>query len=615
MAGHRRAVGSWLAAIASVATLSHAQTPPSCDGTGPASTVQPVDSFDWPLASGSYRHYSRLAAARGAMGGGSAYLVTIEGGALHLAADPGSWAGAWFSLAGDAAENRILDLDSALPGWVLGTLQVTVTSWSLRVKGQGTLKIELKDAQDQVLQSWIEPVDNPDFVLLARPFASGLGAAKLFNLVAEGGSDLAVDEVAFSSAVPVLTPLRYAFVGSYAQLLRGLDEASGLVRDHAQFPSGDFDSVPAMGLVALGLAMAADLGVVAQPDATAQASHVIDVLLALPAEPQTGWLPHWLHNGGVHPSSEYSTVDTAIAYLASIQSANILGLSTRREALRAKIDALDFAAVTSAQGQISHGITQAGGVIPFYWDGWGGETALVEILRAYRDPTLPLLNTTRTPPAYCGRGFIVELGALFFEALGAATAGSDRWGVNWADERRQHLLAQLGAAGNAAIFGASPVEIVSDGGETRYLEAGVGTPTCEAVQGDGVYGSPWWAPHYMAMSASLDLDRGCSSAAELRARGLMPPLAGPAESILTSASGSTERWHSVQTSWNAALNALGYYHALVRAEGRPDAVYAVPASDARLRAALGVLADLIFRDGFQGGGASAAPPGRRRRAG
>jgi hypothetical protein len=474
---------------------------------------------------------------------------------------------------------------------IIVDFQVALSSWTVQVKGQGTLKIELRSATNALLKSWSKTVSSDVFTTITEPLPADLTPVKLLNVVAESPSNLTLDEISFGTRVPRLFPLRYAYLISYAQLLRTLDPATGVVRDHAQWPVGDFDAVPGMGFVALAAASAADLGFISKTDAIAIASKSIEALLAVPREPRTGWLPHWLKNGQRHPDSEWSTVDTALALLPAIQAATMLSLDSKRTSLQAMVDQLNFAAVTTSGQKITHGISAEGTVLPGTWDVWGGETALVQLLRGYRDPCLPDLSITHTPPAYGGRGFITELGALLVAELGTSSGLVDRWGINWRGERTTHYLAQRSHMGNASIFGLSPAEVISADGATGYLEAGIGTtnPGTATVDSLTSFGGPWRMPHYMGMTAALDVEASCQSAIALRKLGLMPPLSGPAESVLVGATGSVQRWHSVQTALNAFFNTIGYYHAVVVAEGRTDAIYQAVRSDPRFTAALGVM--------------------------
>ena len=555
-----------------------------------AAHVQLVDDFSWPLDSGGYQYYSRLAAARGIMGAGAQYhATTLEAGQLHLVATQGglgtSWTGLWESLSGDADDPTLaLDFQRALPWPIRDTSQARITAIRLRARGVGPLKIELKRPDDTVLRVWTQAVDSPGWTSLEFPTTDVAEAVKLLNVVAESPSDLWVDDVSFAIEMPALTPLRYAFVVSLAQLLRAYDPATGWVRDHAQWPSGAFTSVPASGEVALAVAAASQLGVVSPGDARTVAAKASGVLLGAPRF--HGWLPHFLKNDQPHPSSEWSTLDTAIGLLAAIQAANALGQGDDRDQLRAVVDGLDFASVTLGDGQLSMGFDSSRSIIPNAWDRWGSELSLVDILRAYRDPLLPPLPTDplpgRQPPAYCGRGFIYPMAGLLIP--GYVGPRPDRWGVVWSQALRNHLAAQQAHAGGSWLFGLSSAEILTDGGDTPYWEGGIGDPVTPCPANPGPGDGHWVAPHYIGMAAALSVP----PVTQMEQAGLLPPLSGPAESAHVDASGTIVRIHTAQVSLNAFFNTLGYYHALVIEESLPDVVYRAVEQDDRYRAAVAV---------------------------
>jgi hypothetical protein len=187
-----------------------------------------------------YRYYSRLAGDRGMMGAGlQPHSVTLGNGTAHLTAQEGSrgtsWSGLWYSLAGTAREaGLVLDPRATLPGRVARDLQVSLASWTARVKGNGRLKIELRSAHNDLLADWSVPVNSSEYTSITRSITGDIGPVKLLNVVAESPADLTLDEITIETRVPELTPLRYAFLLSYAQLMRCYDPATGLVRDDAQ---------------------------------------------------------------------------------------------------------------------------------------------------------------------------------------------------------------------------------------------------------------------------------------------------------------------------------------------------------------------------------------------
>ena len=81
---------------------------------------------------------------------------------------------------------------------------------------------------------------------------------------------------------------------------------------------------------------------------------------------------------------------------------------------------------------------------------------------------------------------------------------TQEWSIDWQAERNRQLGAQR-AHGHGLLYGLSPAEVISDLGATAYLEAGAPTPNCAKKDGLEGYGGPWYMPHYVSMSASLDI--------------------------------------------------------------------------------------------------------------
>jgi hypothetical protein len=492
-------------------------------------------------------------------------------------------------------EPRMLDFEHALPEPISGAFQLKVTGLQLKLKGKGSLRIELKSLRDgagvpageHMRHTFVfQQIDSADYTTLTTQFPTQLGPLKFLNVVADAPSDLTIDDLSLVTETQNLDPLRYAFLCAYAQLLRCYDPATGCTRDHGQLPAGQFDCVPIMGGQALAAACAFRLGVIAEKDAVSLAQKSIDALLAIPRH-ESGLLPHWLERGKRHPCSEISTVDSATALLSAIQAAGILKLSSRLEALRRVVDAIDFAAVTTTGGEISHGFSKDGTLLPNTWREWGGETALVSLLKSYQNPAGTEPVCKHTPPHYNGVGFIIELGALLIPHLGAEGAGSDKWGVNWNTERRRHYNAQqlhrdspFGVAFSAAEVVAGEEDRLA--GMTRYGVFGLAEPKLDG-------GRMWYTPHYRFMTASLDINGTEKLFDRFRKAGLLSPLSGPAESILINADGTVARWHSAEIALNAWFSVMGAYHAICRRDGLVDDVYQTATTDPRLRAAIGTM--------------------------
>lgn len=566
---------------------------------GPQYRSQTLDDFSWLLqGSASFRYYSRLAGDRGEMGDGLHTHFVIDeagGGAVRLRADSGpqgtSWHGIWWSLAGTATElTRTLDLDAILPSPILPAYQAAIRAYQITLRGSGNFKIEVKSAGNIRLAQWDLQVSSTSDVTINRNIPSGLGAVKFFNLVLESPGEIVVDRVTFTTEIPSLSPLRRAALFSLGKLLRCHDAATGRVRDRANWPLGDFDSTPASGFVAFAAACAADLSFLSAPAAAGMASQAIAAFLAAPEHAPSHWKCHWSTAGLISPNTEYSTVDTTLGALSALQAAQALGLTSELTAVRAYVDSLNYAVVTNGSNQLSHGLDQAGAMIPYAWTEFGGETSAAHLLRFYQNPAAAALSATHTPPVYAGRGFIAEMAALWASQFGSPGSPVDAWGVHWYTMRVQMFADQLAFRLGDSYYGASAAEIIDLIGETIYVNAGVGTPSDAAVDTVAGYSGPWTMPHYAGMAASLNIPAAEAFIAQLEADGLLQALIGFPDSILLGSGGSSvSRYHSVQIALNAFFEFAGLYHAICLQEGRTDVIYATATTDTRLQSALAIL--------------------------
>jgi hypothetical protein len=349
-----------------------------------------------------------------------------------------------------------------------------------------------------------------------------------------------------------------------------------------------------MGLQILTAGIAHDLNLISLPDAQDIAERSITALFAVETDPVTGLLPHWLQDGQIHPDSEWTSVDSAIACIASVQGLVALGMVQRTaDVFASLVDDINFPAFSAPTGEISHGLEQDGSLIPFYWTQWGGELTVVEVWRAMHNPDLPAVPANRNQEHHRGAGFILELAPLFFSEYGAPAFGPDQYGVDWHSRRAQHAGDQAAYPGliGPSEFGLSAVEIMRfDDAMTGYLVAGVGTTNPPStprhtLSGFGI--EPWLAPHYMSMVAALDVGTAEKRIERMRDElEVWPPLNGPTEAFQINLEGNANQWNPVQTSLNAAFNVIGLYHGICIRDGRVDTLYAAVDSDVRLREAV-----------------------------
>lgn len=552
--------------------------------------TQPIHSYRFPISSGDVRYYTDIGSDCGLVAGGPSVQVSQDSGELHILTKTVGWStsygGLWHSTNETATNSTlVLNAKAALPWPIAASSQVILKSWYARVKGKGDFKVELKK-DGNLLKEWkFNGFDEDSYTIVGADLPSDLTTFKLFNIVAETDSSLYFDEVGFKVEVPTMSRLRYAFLTSAGQVLRCYGEKG--VRDRSNWPEGDFDNVPGLGFAALTAACAYDLGMVKLADAQTLAKNSIANLLAVPAH-SSGWLPHWTKSeGGVvirHPDSETSTVDTALAYLPSYLSSIILKLEPQRLQILARIKKLNFAAVTTSKNELSHGFDKNGVLIPYTWNAWGGESQLLFILakmnnraKNYARDTTPAVSPHSPVPN--GTGFIMEIAGLLSAKFGGQNVGPDRYGADWYQNRLKILLAQKAAFKQPSFIGGlSAGEIVSGAGNTRYHVGG----TDPLKTGETGFDSPWVAPHYMAMTAAIDIANATNHVNYMIGKGLMPPLAGPAEAVLYSSNWSIRRYHTMQGVLNGFFSTIGYYHAVALAEKHDDAIYRAGLTDKEL---------------------------------
>jgi len=163
-------------------------------------------------------------------------------------------------------------------------------------------------------------------------------------------------------------------------LLNNWNSTTGLVRDKAKDPSGEFDAIQATGSLTAATAMAEQLGIVTHADAVQIVGKISDTLL-IDVPRFKGLWPHWVvvtQEGDMEivPNTEWSSVDTVIAAFGLLTAQSGLGMETTgTEEMLEAIEWYDL--VTS--GGISHGYDYDSDLIPFSWDVFGGESWLVEL--------------------------------------------------------------------------------------------------------------------------------------------------------------------------------------------------------------------------------------------
>lgn len=491
----------------------------------------------------------------------------------------GEWTGVWHSLAGLAVEtNRMFDLSDVIGLGGPPESRARVIAITLDARGDGALRVELSDSGKMV--RWAKPVTLVPGERTRHRFevtAEEVGAIKFINWVAEPGCAAEVSSIGFEvERGEKMPPEEWLFRISLGKLRRCHDGASGLTRDRAHTPAGVFDSISSSGLHALASATAAWEGILDREQASTEVRRTAQAMLGMPKA--AGFLPHFSRRNPegrpeIHPGTEYSTIDTAIAYHSLRLAAGILELEDVSSAMAQAVADLNFDLVTDSEGWIGHGFTQDGTTpLASQWRDWGGETALVLALEAMvpgREPRGRMMQDGRV---FRGVGFIAEIQSLFYPDFDR-TAPDLVSGVVWPAARRDLFERQAryivgnwpdSAAARLGLFGLS-------GGEAGMPGAGY------TANGVDVRAVRWIHPHAMLMGLALtgrsDLPAGIASlekAGMLFSQGLPENI----EVGLT-------LYNPMQGSLNAGFEALAAYHGWKR--GDSDVIDEASRRDPMLR--------------------------------
>lgn len=531
-----------------------------------------------PVWSPDQWYYSRLGTDRGLVANGAS-PPTFNAGSVVARADlPGAFAGVWTSLLHNARLATSIEPKRLLGPLVKPQYQVRLTGVEIDVAGTGRLKLELKSKIGAVEQ-----------VVAQQSFALGARAThqlavdtqtplKLLNWLIEapGQAEVFGTRLVLASDYPY-SPLEAAFLWSFAHLGQTYDADSGLVRDRAHWPSGDFDALPATGLYALLAAINADLGFGDAAGATQVVTKVASTMRALAASASNeGVLPHFLRSGAIAPGTEWSTVDTVIGLLATS-----LACQATPGCDPAPIDQLVRSMnwgllTTSGTAPASHGFDSQRTLLQSRWDSWGAETFLVTAgFAAASGAALPLpyVDTVQSR-TWDGSGFNHELASLFFDLR-----SSDVWGVSWPAARQSARSQQLAYFSQASprpglttrgLFGLSACEVPEPWDTAQesviYQVLGLGGLNQRGPNdGTSTTGYPFVAPHYAAMVAAeepIAFERMIRFLVE--DAGILTPL-NNVESVGLNAGGALV-WNDLKGSWNLGLQALGIARALYAAK-------------------------------------------------
>jgi hypothetical protein len=493
--------------------------------------------------------------------------------------------GTWHSLSGLMEEKEsCLDFARCYP-LMRAEYQPCCVGAVIRARGAGSLKVELKSADERVL--WWgtgELALGNEWQELAFAWEpGGLRRVKSLHWMADpAGAHVELDSLSLQIRMPALPFEQEVFLLSYAKLARLYSQERGTVRERGCQPAGKQDSIPASGLFVLATCVAWKMGLIKLVQAE-QVLHKVQAAVSA-LERRKGLLPRFVYeeegSHRINKGAEYSTLGTSVYYHSLLLAAQLLWDGKSLASTIKAIKEIDFDRLRDSAGYLAGGVKDDG-ITPteYSWREWGGEAVLCLLLEQMATGSLrrPDLKSAGTVPG--GVGLKAEIGSLFY--LDFSTSEVDAvTGVDWLGARRALLEEQKAffrrrwpkpAAARLGLYGLSYGE---DPAGEGYVVSGtrMGGKT-ELI-----------CPHYLLMSGQVESDPAAvyDVLRAMRANGLAPPwgLVGgfPADLAHPPLLGAL----------SAGLETIAAYHLWARASGRPDEVYAAAEHCGLLREAIRV---------------------------
>lgn len=528
------------------------------------------DFMPQPYQEESIYFYNRLGGDRGSVN--NSVLDWGQGYVKTAISSGNSWGGVWMSLNHPISEGIPINFSEILPSQISPTYQSQIIALEVLIldgtPGR-TFRLELKEKGELRWKGEIVLKGGPQIVSFNLPVLKEINEFLWVLDNASPNDFVTLDQVSFTATTQITDTATKAFVWSYGMLLNNWNPTTGLVRDKAKDPSGEFDAIQATGSLAAATTIASQLGIISYEDAVAIVEKIGETLLTRVPRLHGLW-PHWVTVSStgelsIVPNTEWSSVDTVIAAIGLLTAQNGLNLNTSEtENFLLSID-WDGLVVS---GGISHGYTFSGDPISYAWDVFGGESWLVEL--AYASVTgrvIPL--TYPSPPTANGSGFIDELAWLLIEP----PFENDYWGTDWADYRRKAAEDQVSHYDKHqtrscfyryTLFGLSAAEVpdpslVSQ--KSIYQAFGVEGRFAPINDGTESVGISVFVPHYSAMVTSVQPQEAIAMWTWLIEYGYFSPLNNVESGLfprISECETDTLVWNHLKGSWNLSLQTLGW---------------------------------------------------------
>lgn len=492
--------------------------------------------------------------------------------------------GMWHSLSGLMEDkDDCLDLDRCYP-LVRAEYQPSCVGATVRARGAGSIRVELKSAEGRVLWWGTKELalgrDRQELIFSWDP--ASLRKVKSLHWEAGGGAQVQLDSLDLNLRMPQLSFKEELFLISYAKLARLYSPDWGTVKERLPQAASARDSVAVAGLFCLATCVASKVGLVKQAQAEQILHKVHATVCELPRA--SGLLPATVvRDGGRHQllaDSLYSTLDTSLYYHSALLAAQLLWDGKTLASAIKEVREIDFEHLHDAEGYVLTGLEADGRTpVALSWRDWGGEAALVMLLEymatgRIRSPRLLGPGTVKD-----GVGLSAEIPSLFYVDFSTAEVDAVT-GAGWLGARRALLEEQIGyfprkrsksAAARLGLYGLS----LGEDPEGEGLIAG-GTRAGDKQE--------LIRPHYVLMSgmAQSRPEAAYSVLRTMKELGLIMPWG------FVGAFTRDLDYQPLMGSFSAALECLAAYHLWAEVGGQVDHVYAAVEDCGLLREAVRV---------------------------